>query len=333
MLLEPALQQFVDAVAAHALPEDLRELRAISESALPQLQGAPQPVAHVIEHTVIARDGHALELRFYTPEGLPDGPVPALLFAHGGGWFQCSLAVYDGPCRALANASGCVIVAVGYRLAPEHPFPVPLHDVADAWRWLQDNAERLGLDPRRLAIGGDSAGGNLAAAQESALAAVQLAPNDANVWTDLCRFRANAGDMVGAMSYKRAQGAANDTVPAEVRDLVQALSQDGALPALWSKAARDTITARINDQEQKLGAQRAVQDVQDGCVPCRADLRAGIAHHQLLHDQFLAGTCAGRQAHSLGNLRLQCIKIGLPLAFLVNHIRCDDCNLADHHHL
>lgn len=164
MLLEPALQQFVDAVAAHALPEDLRELRAISESALPQLQGAPQAVAHVVEHTVIARDGHALELRFYTPEGLPDGPVPALLFAHGGGWFQCSLAVYDSPCRALANASGCVIAAVGYRLAPEHPFPVPLHDVADAWQWLQDNAERLGLDRRRLAIGGDSAGGNLAAA-------------------------------------------------------------------------------------------------------------------------------------------------------------------------
>lgn len=164
MLLEPALQEFVDAVAAHALPEDLRELRAISESALPQLQGAPQPVAHVIEHTVIARDGHALELRFYTPEGLPDGPVPALLFAHGGGWFQCSLAVYDGPCRALANASGCFVVAVGYRLAPEHSFPVPLHDVADAWQWLQINAAGLGLDLQRLAIGGDSAGGNLAAA-------------------------------------------------------------------------------------------------------------------------------------------------------------------------
>ncbi|TFZ44286.1 alpha/beta hydrolase [Stenotrophomonas maltophilia] len=164
MQLEPALQQFVDAVAAHPLPEDLRELRAISESALPQLQGAPQPVAHVIEHTVIARDGHALDVRLYTPEGLPDEPAPALLFAHGGGWFQCSLAVYDGPCRALANASGCVIVAVGYRLAPEHPFPVPLHDIADAWQWLQANADRLGLDPQRLAIGGDSAGGNLAAA-------------------------------------------------------------------------------------------------------------------------------------------------------------------------
>lgn len=84
------------------------------------------------------------------------------------------------------------------------------------------------------------------------------------------------GDMVGAMSYKRAQGAANDTVPAEVRDLVRALSHDGALPALWSKAAHDTIAARITDQEQKLGAQRAVQDVQDGCVPCRAQLRAWL---------------------------------------------------------
>lgn len=164
MPLEPALQQFVDAVAAHPLPEDLRELRAISETALPQLQGAPQPVAHMIEHSVVARDGQALEVRLYTPDGLSDGPAPALLFAHGGGWFQCSLAVYDGPCRALANASGCVVVAVGYRLAPEHPFPVPLHDVADAWQWLQINAAGLGLDPQRLAIGGDSAGGNLAAA-------------------------------------------------------------------------------------------------------------------------------------------------------------------------
>jgi hypothetical protein len=84
------------------------------------------------------------------------------------------------------------------------------------------------------------------------------------------------GDIVGAMSYKRAQGAASDTVPAEVRDLVQALSQDGALPALWSKAARDTIASRIADQDQKLSAQRAVQDVQDGCVPCRAELRAWL---------------------------------------------------------
>ncbi|KAG1240101.1 hypothetical protein G6F68_017991 [Rhizopus microsporus] len=86
MPLEAELQQFVDAVAAHPLPDDLRALRAISESTLPQLQGAPQAVAHVIEQTLTTRDGHALELRLYTPDGLPDGPAPALLFAHGGGW-------------------------------------------------------------------------------------------------------------------------------------------------------------------------------------------------------------------------------------------------------
>lgn len=85
-----------------------------------------------------------------------------------------------------------------------------------------------------------------------------------------------SGDIVGAMSYKRAQGAAGDSVPAEVRELVQALAVDGALPALWSKSARDTIAARIADQEQKLSAQRAVQDVMDGCVPCRAELRAWL---------------------------------------------------------
>ena len=85
-----------------------------------------------------------------------------------------------------------------------------------------------------------------------------------------------SGDVVGAMSYKRAQGAASDSVPAEARELVQALAAEGPLPALWSKSARDTIAARITDQEQKLSAQRAVQDVMDGCVPCRAELRAWL---------------------------------------------------------
>lgn len=84
------------------------------------------------------------------------------------------------------------------------------------------------------------------------------------------------GDMVGAMSSKRAQGTPDDTVPVEVRELVQALARDGALPALWSKSARDAIAARITDQDQKLGALRAVQEVQDGCVPCRGQLRAWL---------------------------------------------------------
>ena len=82
------------------------------------------------------------------------------------------------------------------------------------------------------------------------------------------------GDVVGAQSTKRAQGAAHDKVPQEVRELVQALASGGALPALWSKSAREIIAARIGGDEQKLAAQRAVQDVADGCVDCRAVLRA-----------------------------------------------------------
>jgi hypothetical protein len=85
-----------------------------------------------------------------------------------------------------------------------------------------------------------------------------------------------SGDMVGAMSYKREQGAASDSVPAEVRELIQALAGEGALPALWSKTARDIIAAHITDQDQKLAAQRAVQDVADGCAACRGELRAWL---------------------------------------------------------
>ena len=83
-----------------------------------------------------------------------------------------------------------------------------------------------------------------------------------------------SGDIVGALSYKRAQRTASDTVPADVRDLVQALAGDGALPALWSKSARDIIASHIAGDEQRLAAQRAVQDVMDGCVACRGVLRA-----------------------------------------------------------
>lgn len=84
-----------------------------------------------------------------------------------------------------------------------------------------------------------------------------------------------SGDMAGAASYRRAQGAAGEFVPADVRELAQALGSDGALPALWSKQARDAV-ARIADEEQRLAAQAAVQDVADGCLPCRAQLRAWL---------------------------------------------------------
>lgn len=103
-----------------------------------------------------------IPLRLYAPEGVPE-PAPLLLYFHGGGWMQGDLETHHGLCGKLAAWSGCKVLAVDYRLAPEHKFPAGLEDCLAAWRWLAANAGALGADPARLAIGGDSAGGNLTA--------------------------------------------------------------------------------------------------------------------------------------------------------------------------
>lgn len=90
-------------------------------------------------------------------------PLPAIVYLHGGGWCLGSLATYEPFCRNLANKTGQIVVWVEYRLAPEAPYPAALNDTLAAWRWVQANYRELGADPARISIGGDSAGGNLAA--------------------------------------------------------------------------------------------------------------------------------------------------------------------------
>lgn len=123
---------------------------------------SPPAVAEVRD-LVLDLPGRRLSARLYIPEGA--GPTPPLtLFFHGGGWVICSIDTHDTLCRALARESGAAILSVDYRLAPESPFPGPVDDCYDALKWALANARSLGTDPARLAVAGDSAGGNLAAA-------------------------------------------------------------------------------------------------------------------------------------------------------------------------
>lgn len=126
-----------------------------------QLAGGSQPIGAVTERTIDGPGG-PLGLRFYTPRGLT-GKSPALLFIHGGGWIYGDLESHDATCRFLAEHAQVRVIAVDYRLAPEAPFPAAVDDVMAAWVWITEHATGLGIDPDRIAVGGDSAGGNLAA--------------------------------------------------------------------------------------------------------------------------------------------------------------------------
>ena len=102
-----------------------------------------------------------IPIRVYMPEGRT--PFPALVYFHGGGWVIGNLDTHDSVCRALANGVKCVVVSVDYRLAPEHRFPAAVEDAYAAVKWAADNSDQLQIDSNRIAVGGDSAGGNLAA--------------------------------------------------------------------------------------------------------------------------------------------------------------------------
>lgn len=114
-----------------------------------------------VEDRLIPGLGGAIPVRIYTPEG--ERPLPVLVYFHGGGWVLCNLDTHDSICRSLANLTECIVVSVDYRLAPEHKYPAAVEDSYAATCWVAENAAAIGGDAKRLAVGGDSAGGNLAA--------------------------------------------------------------------------------------------------------------------------------------------------------------------------
>jgi acetyl esterase/lipase len=115
------------------------------------------------EHRDIAGPAGAIPLRIYAPVTAGAGPLPALVFFHGGAGVFCSLDTHDGFCRLLANESGCRVISAGYRLAPEHRFPAAIDDAFAATAWVFAHGEMLGIDPARIGVAGDSAGATLAA--------------------------------------------------------------------------------------------------------------------------------------------------------------------------
>lgn len=163
MPLDPQARAFLDQISAMGgLPLSAMGVEGARQAMelLSTMRAAPAPVASAVDRRIPGPGGE-IPVRIYTPNGT--APFPLLVYFHGGGWVLGSLETHDGICRELANGAGCVVVSVDYRLAPEHRYPAAAEDCYAATRWAAANAGELGADPKRLAVGGDSAGGNLAA--------------------------------------------------------------------------------------------------------------------------------------------------------------------------
>ncbi|PBB16862.1 MULTISPECIES: alpha/beta hydrolase [unclassified Mesorhizobium] len=138
------------------------QARRAYDNGFPGLQGEREPVASVCEQAIVGPGG-PLNLRVYRGRGAPTANAPALLYLHGGGWVIGNLDSHDEICRWYANIAACVVVSPDYRLAPEHKFPAAVEDCRAVLAFMRDMPGGLGIDASRIAVAGDSAGGNLAA--------------------------------------------------------------------------------------------------------------------------------------------------------------------------
>jgi acetyl esterase len=166
MTLDPFAKRLLDMMALGSLPDPADLTPQSIRQAMVQLAQAVDvknvPVGKIVNRQIPGADGQ-ISVRLYTPLHVDPGPRPGLVYFHGGAGVFCNLDTHEGLCRILANESGCRIISVDYRLAPEHRFPAAVDDSYAVTKWVFENAMELSLDPSRLAVGGDSAGGTLAA--------------------------------------------------------------------------------------------------------------------------------------------------------------------------
>jgi acetyl esterase len=163
--LTPAMRSVLERMArANYAPMytlTAEQAKAAYEAGAGVLDVPKAELARVEDFSIPSRDGYSLPARLYAPDRKVN---PVLLYFHGGGFTIGSIASHDTLCRELSRLAGCAVVSLGYRLAPEHRFPTASDDAWDALRWIAANGRQLGCDTRRFAVGGDSAGGTLAAA-------------------------------------------------------------------------------------------------------------------------------------------------------------------------
>lgn len=138
------------------------EARSEYDAFMLEMGGRLAPIGEMVDRIVDGPTGR-LRVRTYRPAGAVARLLPTILYFHGGGWVMGSLEGYDRVCRYISSRTGCAVVAVDYRLAPEHKFPAAIEDAVASYRWLAENAADLGTDPARIVLAGDSAGGNIAA--------------------------------------------------------------------------------------------------------------------------------------------------------------------------
>ena len=178
-MLDPQARALIDLMVERQVPPthtlSVDEARRVYRDRRSFTQPEPPPVGEVRDLQAEGPQG-AIPLRLYRPAGAGAGALPVLVYFHGGGWVIGDLETHGVVCRTLCAGSGCAVVAVDYRMGPEHRFPAAVDDTHAAVRWVRAQGAALGLDGSRLAIGGDSAGGNLAAVTAIAMRQAGEAP-------------------------------------------------------------------------------------------------------------------------------------------------------------
>jgi acetyl esterase len=243
-----------------SITEEREQVRKLFDS----ISGDPVPLERVENRSIPGPAGE-IPIRIYWPSAAKK--LPILLYIHGGGFRNCGLDTHDSICRGLANLAGVLVVAIDYRLAPEHPFPAAVNDCYAALEWVSEHSGEIGGDPDRIAIGGDSAGGNLSAVtalkardlngptlvfQLLIYPATNLASMETDSWTDLGEGYLLTREGVNFMRRQYAPEL-TDRQSSEVSPLL-AKDHSGLPPALVITAEFDPLRDEGEAYAQKLAA-------------------------------------------------------------------------------